>query len=65
MIIATIHNLKTNTYANKAFRSVESAVKILVSLNQNRPEIGFLMLVDWRDADADEIAEWVIAFKEA
>lgn len=65
MIIATIHNLKTNTYIDKAFRSVESATKILISLNQNRPEIGFLMLVDWRDADADEITEWVMAFKEA
>lgn len=65
MIIATIHNTKTNTYLDKAFRSVESAAKIITSLNEHRPEIGFLMLVDWRDAEPDEVAEWQKAYKEA
>jgi hypothetical protein len=51
MIIATIHNIKTNTYLDKAFRSVESATKIITSLNEHHPEIGFLMLVDWQDAE--------------
>ena len=51
MIIATIHNIKTNTYLDKAFCSVESATKIITSLNEHHPEIGFLMLVDWQDAE--------------
>lgn len=65
MIIATIHNIKTNTYFDKAFRSVESATKIIISLNEHRPEIGFLMLVECRDAEPDEIAEWQKAYEEA
>jgi hypothetical protein len=65
MIIATIHNTKTNTYFDEAFRSVENATKTITSLNEHRPKIGFLMLVDWRDAEPEEIAEWHKAFKEA
>ena len=65
MIIATIHNIKTNTYLDKAFRSVESAAKTIISLNEHRPEIGFLMLVECRDAEPYEIAEWLEVYEEA
>ena len=65
MIIATILNTKTGTFANQSFRSVESATNIIISLNEHRPEIGFLMLVDWRDAEPDEITEWQKALREA
>jgi hypothetical protein len=65
MIIATIHNTKTHTYLDQAFCSVESATRTIISLNEHRPEIGFLMLVDWRDAEPDEIAEWQKAYREA
>jgi hypothetical protein len=50
MIIATILNTKTKEVKDIQFRSVESATKVINALNRNKPEIGFLMLVDWEDA---------------
>ncbi len=50
MIIATILNTKTKEVKDIQFRSVESATKVITALNRNKPEIGFLMLVDWEDA---------------
>lgn len=50
MIIATILNTKTKEVKDIQFRSVESATKVINALNSNKPEIGFLVLVDWEDA---------------
>ena len=50
MIIATILNTKTKEVKDIQFHSVESATKVINALNRNKPEIGFLMLVDWEDA---------------
>ena len=50
MIIATILNTKTKEVKDIQFRSVETATKVINALNMNKPEIGFLMLVDWEDA---------------
>jgi hypothetical protein len=50
MITATVLNTKTNECKNIQFSSLESAEKIITSLNEHRPEIGFLMLMDWEEA---------------
>jgi hypothetical protein len=50
MIIATILNTKTKEYKEIQFSSLESAGKIITSINEHKPEIGFLMLIDWEEA---------------
>jgi hypothetical protein len=50
MIIATIFNAKTKEYKEIQFQSLEQAEKIITSLNIHKPEIGFLMLVEWEEA---------------
>jgi hypothetical protein len=50
MIIATIFNTKTKEYKDIQFSSLASAEKVITSLNQHKPEIGFLMLVEWEEA---------------
>ena len=56
MIIATILNTKTKEVKDIQFRSLESAAKVINALNSNKPEIGFLMLVDWEAAYASSFA---------
>jgi hypothetical protein len=50
MIIATIFNAKTKEYKDIQFQSLEQAEKIITSLNEHNPEIGFLMLMEWEEA---------------
>jgi hypothetical protein len=50
MIIATILNTKTKEFKEIQFPTYEAAVEILVTLNEHKPEIGFLMLIDWEEA---------------
>lgn len=58
MIIATILNTKTSVFTDRPFRSIESATNIIAALNEHHPEIGFLMLIEWRDADPEEVDNW-------
>jgi hypothetical protein len=58
MIIATILNAKTGAFIERPFHSVESATNTIIGLNEHHPEIGLLMLIDWRDADPEEINNW-------
>ena len=51
MIIATIYNTQTRQYAEHTFNSCEQAEKTISALNRNKPEIGFLMIVDYELAE--------------
>lgn len=50
MIIATVLNIKTKEFKEIQFASLEDATKIITALNEHKPEIGFLMLIDWEEA---------------
>ena len=49
MIIVSILNTKTKEYKDIQFPSLETAEKIIASINEHNPEIGFLMIGDWEE----------------
>lgn len=49
MIIASVLNIKTKECKDIQFSSLEAAAKIITSINEHNPEIGFLMLGDWEE----------------